>query len=129
MAKRTLLPSERLVGRAMPPAHSHIDTVMSGFVAPDGTFRPSMNPDESWLKPAHLKARRAGWIRSCRFSIRFAGARGPVMSLWELTETGKTEALAARERRNAAEAARAEWCRDHQAALRAVRIAKKDAAE
>ena len=129
MAKRALLPSEKLVGRRMPPAHSHIDTIMSGFVAPDGTFRTSMNPDESWLKPAHLKARRAGWIRSCRFSIKFTGDRGPVMSLWELTETGKAEALAARERRTAAAAARAEWCRDHQAAFRAARAARTEQPE
>lgn len=123
---KPLLPSEKLVGRRMPARRPYIDALMAGFVKPDGTFAARMNPDESWMKPAHLKARRRGWIRSCRFSIRMQGERGPGMSLWELTETGQVEAVAARTRHLEAEDARARWARDHHAAhLAAVRARKE----
>lgn len=113
---RPMLPSERLVGRRMPPRRPHIDALMASFVKADGTFAARMNPDESWLKPAHLKARRKGWLRSCRLTIRMQGERGPGMSLWELTEAGQIEAVEAKARHVAAEEARNQWSRDHQAA-------------
>ena len=129
MPARAPYPSEKIVGRRMPPKPRNIDVLMSGFVKADGTFTSSMNPSESWLKPAHLKARRMGWIRSCRFVIKFVGERGAGMSLWELTDAGKTEAVQAKARRDAAEDARAQWCRDFDRAYRASTRERKERGE
>mgnify|MGYP003339246566 CR=1 FL=1 len=56
-----MTPAERLVGRRMPPAPRHMDTLMASFAMPDGTFCGRLAPTESWLRPSHLKARRLGW--------------------------------------------------------------------
>lgn len=114
---RPMTPAERLVGRRMPPAPRHIDTVMASFVTEDGTSHGRMAPDESWLKPAHLKARRSGWIRHSGVTVKMQGERGSGSGVWFPTERGVVEAMAARERVKAAEAARREWAREHHALI------------
>lgn len=119
MARRPMTPAETMVGRRMPPPPRHIDTVMASFVTADG-FCGRIEPDESWLRPAHKKARRAGWLTYSGMSLKFQGDRRS-SGLWYLTPTGEKEALEAKARKDAAEAARREWAFDHDDVLRARR--------
>jgi hypothetical protein len=114
---RPMTPAERLVGRRMPPAPRHMDTLMASFVTDDGTSHGRMAPDESWLKPAHLKARRSGWIRHSGIVFKMQGERGSGTGLWFPTDKGISEAVEARARVKAIEEARREWAREHHALL------------
>lgn len=105
MARGKPTPMERLVGRPCPPHPRHIDTVMAAHVAPDGQMVGRFRPAERWLAPAHLKARRQGWLRA-GVSISFCGRRPE--PIWYLTQTGEAQARAARLRVDAAVAARRE---------------------
>lgn len=120
---RPMTPAERLVGRRMPPAPRHIDTVMASFVTDEGKPHGRMAPDESWLRPAHLKARRSGWIRHSGVTLKMQGERGNGSGIWHPTERGIVEAVAARARVRAAEAARREWAKEHHALLTKLRDA------
>lgn len=130
MARKPMLPSEVLVGRRLPKDSPHIDAYMAGYVSSkDGSFTNRFSPTESWLRPAHTRARRAGWIRYSGFNLKMAGERGKGTGLWHLTPAGEAEALAAKERVRIVREARTEWARDHQRALVAARRAKDDAGE
>ena len=101
-----------------------MDRYMAGYVsAKDGSFHGRFAPNEAWLRPAHTKARKAGWVRHSGMTLRMEGERGQGTGLWYLTSKGETEATAARERVRIVTEARAEWARDHQRAL----IARRDA--
>ena len=117
-----------MVGRRLPPERPHIDGYMAGYVRGDG-FQGRFTPDDSWLKPAHLKARRAGWIRHSGFTLRMQGERGNGGGLWHLTEKGEAAALDAHARVMETKEARNLWARDHQKALFARRRAKSTGAE
>lgn len=116
-----MTPAERLVGRRMPPAPRHIDVLMASFVTDDGKSHGRLAPDESWLRAAHLKARRSGWLHHSGIAFKMQGERGPGSGLWFPTEQGTTEAIAARRRVAEAEASRREWAREHHALLVAAR--------
>ena len=111
-----MTPAERLVGRRMPAAPKHIDTLMASFVAQDGTFCGRLAPSESWLRPSHLKARRRGWLTYSGMSIKMAGDRGRGAGLWYPTAEGEIEAVAAKVWVQKAEEARHTWCTEHQGA-------------
>lgn len=111
MARRkSMNHNEEMVGRYFPKHPKHLDTVMAWFAGADGEFKDSFPPDESHLKPAFKQARRNGWIRSTRFGLSIMGGKADF--LWELTDKGKPEALAARERVDAIKAAQKEWGED-----------------
>lgn len=114
MSAYRMTPSEQMVGRRLPPPPKHIDTVMANFVSNSDAaqFCGKMTPIGRWLKPAHLKARRSGWIET---GISF----GRGMEIWFPTERGKPEALAAAARVKEIETARMQWFRECYAAFAA----------
>lgn len=105
MAKK-MTHSEQLVGRRLPPLPPYIDQFMASFVKPSGEFCNRMTPGDSWLRPAHAKARKNGWIRHSGLSF------GKGMDIWMLTEMGQAEASAASYRVIIANLDRAEWSRE-----------------
>lgn len=108
--KKPMNHNEEMVGRYFPKHPKHLDTVMSWFVGSDGDFKNSFPPDESYLKPAFKQARRNGWVRSTKFGLSIMGGKADM--LWEITEKGQPEAIAARERVDAIKAAQEEWGED-----------------
>lgn len=105
MAKKKLSWSEELVGRPVPKDSPYIDQIMAGYVEEDGTFCGRMEPGDRWLRPAFGKIKRAGWVESS-----FGFGKGAV--IFFLTERGKPEALAAKERVRAVREARVQWSAD-----------------
>lgn len=110
-----MTPSEQLVGRRLPPLPRHIDTLMAGFLAEDGTPRGRFEPSERWLRPAHVKARRNGWIR---LGARIGFGSGRPAGIWYPTEAGVLAAREAAERVAGAHAARRDWALDFRKAHR-----------
>lgn len=113
---RPMTPMEAAVGRRLPPAPKHIDTVMARW-APlsDETSqheRARLAPPEEWLRPAFRKAVKNGWIRRTNMSLSFHGSRPE--PYFVLTPSGKIEATAAALRVKAAEEKRREWAKDSQ---------------
>lgn len=108
--KKPMNHNEVMVGRYYPKDPKHLDTVMSWFAGSDGELKNSFPPIDSYLKPAFKQARRNGWVRSTKFGLSIMGSK-PDM-LWELTENGKPEAIAARQRVDAIKAAQKEWGED-----------------
>lgn len=104
MAKK-MTHSEQLVGRRLPPLPSYIDQLMASFIK-GGEICNRMTPGDSWLRPAHARARKNGWIRHSGLSF------GKGMDIWMLTESGYEEAWSASYRVAAANLARAEWSRE-----------------
>lgn len=123
---KPLTPSERLVGRRLPPLPTHLDALMAGFVKAEGGFHGRAEPSENWLRPAHRKARKAGWIR---LGMRMSLMGGRSFGIWHLTPAGETEALAALDRVRARHEARETWSREFLAIHRAARGAAKDTSE
>ena len=121
MAGKLVTWSEQLAGYRLPAYPKHIDTLMAGFVKADGTLGNSFPPVDSWLRPAWRKVKRSGWVRCTNFGLSFMG--GKPEYLWTLTPSGEAEALAARARVAAIEAARNQWSRDFGAAYAAQRAA------
>lgn len=124
MSSKKPTPMERLVGRPCPPYPQHLDTVMAAFVKADGSLCGRMKPADLQFGPAHLKARRAGWIVAGP-GISFGGRAQPI---WQLTSKGESEARAARLRVEAAMAARRAWGEAALAAHRAQGQASSDGA-
>jgi hypothetical protein len=91
---------------------------MAGFVDDGGAIRGRAEPAESWLRPAHRRARKLGWIR-LGMKISIEGARPG--GIWFPTEKGEIAAREARERTRACAEAREAWARDFLAAHRAQR--------
>lgn len=118
MPPRAMTPSEKLLGRRMPAYPTHLDTLMASFIRDDGTACGRMAPAESWLKPAHRKARRNGWIRRGAV-IATSGMKSSQEGIWYLTETGQVEARSARARVLDSRDARRAWSRDFLAAKQA----------
>jgi hypothetical protein len=105
--------SEQLVGRRLPALPSNFDTYLKAYVKEDGTFCGKMTPSDSWLRPAHRKARTSGLVR-------FSGVTfGKGAEIWFLTPKGEIEATAARSRWRAAMDQRAAWGCDWNTAFRA----------
>jgi len=104
--------TEALVGRRLPPYPKHIDTYLARYVQTDGNFCGKMTPGETWLRPAHKKARQKGWVRFEGLSF------GKGLEIWHLTEKGQAEALASADRVKAALEARTQWGRDLDEAYR-----------
>lgn len=118
MAKKKLSWAEELVGRPVPKEAPYIDLIMAGYVKEDGTVCGKMEPGDRWLRRAFTKIKRKGWVES---SFGF----GKGMVIFFLTERGKPEALAAKERVKAAREARQQWSADWNTAWAAK---QKDAA-
>lgn len=93
MARKPLTPSESLVGRRLPPDSTYFEQIMSGFVKEDGTFRGKFEPADSWLRPAHRKARKEGLIT---LGLKIGFGKGPAAGLYYLTDKGEAVATAAR---------------------------------
>lgn len=74
VAGKPLTPSERMVGRRLPPLPKHLDTVMAGFVRADGAYALRFRPQEQYLRPAFLAARKNGWIRQTNTAWSFQGS-------------------------------------------------------
>lgn len=111
---RKMTKSEEMVGRHLPPMPKYIDVIMAGHVSDSDAdkFCGKMTPLDSWLKPAHRKARSNGWLK---FGISF----GKGAEIWFLTERGEPEAIAAKARVDAAYLARSQWARECASAWRA----------
>ncbi|WP_457659614.1 hypothetical protein [Sinorhizobium medicae] len=111
MAKKKLSWSEELVRRPVPKDSPYIDQIMAGYVRDDGTFCGRMEPSDRWLRPAFAKIKRRGWIEAS-----FGFGKGAV--IFFLSDRGKPEALAAKERVKAVREARRQWCVDWNEAWR-----------
>lgn len=129
MARKPLTPSEQLVGRRLPPESTYRDQVMMSYVKdPDAAkeedrFCGRFAPVDSWLRAPHRAARKKGWLRAGQVNISILGSKA--MPIWYLTESGKIEALQARDRVLQTRARRSEWVQDFHAARKEY-IAKKD---
>lgn len=90
-----------------------MDLLLVRFINDDGSTRGRFDPDAqiSYLRPAHLKARRAGLIRASGERWSFAGSRGGSY-MWHLTPKGEEEAKAALKRVVARRAERKLWSED-----------------
>ena len=110
MGKKKLSWSEELVGRPVPRDAPYIDQIMAGYVKEDGTFCGRMEPGDRWLRPAFSKVKRKGWVESSILSF------GKGATIFFLTERGKPEALAAKDRVRAVRDARQQWSVDWNAA-------------
>ena len=124
MARKPMTPAEQLVGRRLPPHPTYFEQIMSSFVRADGTFCGKLEPAESWLRPAHRKARKEGLIK---LGVRIEFGKGPAAGLYYLTDKGKEVATGARATCVEKRAARAAWGVDFQAAWQAQRAAAQAA--
>lgn len=108
---------ELAVGRRLPGHPKHIDTVMARWAEDgDAPTKMRLSPSEEWLRPAFRKAVKSGWLRHSGHAISFMGSRPD--SFLIATETGFIEAKAAKLRVDAINAARQEWARDSQTAIK-----------
>jgi len=115
---------ENAVGRRLPSHPKHIDTVMARWAEDRSTpEKLRLSPSEEWLRPAFRKAVKNGWLRRTSTAISFMGSRPEFY--FAATETGLAEARAARERVSAINAARMDWARDSQQAIREGRFPPK----
>lgn len=125
---KPMTPSERLVGRRLPPEPTYADQILAAFVKEDGSFCGRAEPSDSWLRPAFKKLQRAGYLRFS-FAIGFGTGRGQSSRIFVLTEKGQQPAREALERATARRAARNQWSIDCTAAWRAAAKAKAAATQ
>lgn len=117
MPRKPMTHSEQIVGRRIPPNPTYFEILMSGFVKEDGSFVGRFEPSESFMRPAHRKARKEGLIRAAGLKVGFGSGRGA--SLFSLTERGKKVAVAAAEICAAKRADRHVWSTDFSKAYKA----------
>lgn len=127
MPRRKMSPAEQRVGRHLPKDATYLDQLMAGFVKEDGTASDRMTPSDSWLKPAHKKARQKGWIRASPLKISIMGSK-PI-AIWYPTETGLEEAKAARLRVQEARERRQKWNEDFMVIHRAAKAEREERAK
>jgi hypothetical protein len=127
MTGKGMTPAEVLVGRRLPREASRLDQLLASYVKTDGSFCGRMAPDESWMRPAMLKARRGGLVRHGGLTIRMEGERGRGTGIWFLTPKGEIEAVEARKRVVAANEARRIWSDEWLQAFQTARRRRDDA--
>lgn len=88
------------------------DHAVLAYVRDDGTFCGRMEPSGRWLRPAFTRIKRRGWVEAS-----FGFGKGAV--IFFLSDRGKPEALAAKERVKAVREARRQWGVDWNEAWRA----------
>lgn len=116
-----MTPAEQLVGRRLPPPASHLDTLLASFVKIDGTFCGRLQPTETWLQPAHRKARKSGLIKHSGMSVGFSPRKNDQAGLYFLTTIGEAAASGAKARVIQRESERRQWASDHGKEFRLLR--------
>lgn len=99
-----------------------MDQILSGYLKDDGSFCAKSEPSESWLRSPFRDARKKGFLR---LNNKMTINGGRAFGIYQLTETGKIEAVAARTRVLAIRTDRAKWGEDFMTARREAVLQRK----